>query len=314
MRQRLYWIDWAKVFALALMIIGHTGVTSDYEHKWIYSFHMPLFFICSGMLSSLAQRPNSIGDTKRACLKCVRTLLLPYFLLVAIIYAADWLLLGIAIDGKLLLGALGGTPGGRANAMWFVFAMFWIKLSDTIANAVSLRWALVAACLAVMTAYQISGTPFLPRAVTYPVAAYPFFYVGLRLRPYIAALSGKTLLGAMALGMASPFVAASCFADADIYKSLFCQNIAAYYTLGVMGTMMPLLACKKWLNKDNAVVVTLSKGSILVLAFHRLALYFIPYGDNVYLAHAASIALLIALYSPIKVMLRYAPTLAGGRK
>lgn len=52
MKQRIYWIDWAKVIALGLMVIAHTGSIGDYEYRWIYSFHMPLFFICSGMLAS----------------------------------------------------------------------------------------------------------------------------------------------------------------------------------------------------------------------------------------------------------------------
>lgn len=251
---------------------------------------------------------------KTACLKCVRTLLVPYFLLVAIVYMADWLLLGIAIDGDLLVNALCGTPGGRANALWFVYAIFWVKLCDTVASAASLRWLLATACIGVMIACQLCGETFPPRAVTYPVAAYPFFYAGVRLRPAITAIGGKALLGVLALGIASPFVAASFFDDGDMYKSLFCHNIAAYYALGITGTMMPLLFCKRWLNKGNVVVTTLSKGSILVLAFHRLALYFIPYGDNVYAAHAVSVALLLALYWPIKVVLRYMPLLAGGRK
>jgi len=52
MKQRFYWLDWAKVIALCLMIIEHAGGSGVYEHKWIYSFHMPLFFVCSGMLAS----------------------------------------------------------------------------------------------------------------------------------------------------------------------------------------------------------------------------------------------------------------------
>lgn len=48
--QRLDYIDMAKGFAIALMVFGHTF--STYQNTpimvWIYSFHMPLFFLTTG--------------------------------------------------------------------------------------------------------------------------------------------------------------------------------------------------------------------------------------------------------------------------
>ena len=44
---RIKWIDLAKGITIILMVIGHTGA-SPVITNWIYSFHMPLFFILSG--------------------------------------------------------------------------------------------------------------------------------------------------------------------------------------------------------------------------------------------------------------------------
>lgn len=50
------------LFAMTLVVAGHSDVTSDYKslwiYKWAYSFHMPLFFFISGFLFALTV-PNT---------------------------------------------------------------------------------------------------------------------------------------------------------------------------------------------------------------------------------------------------------------
>ena len=54
------WIDFAKGITLLLVIIGHTvsGVLSGA----IYSFHMPLFFILSGITAKLSSSAQQFSD------------------------------------------------------------------------------------------------------------------------------------------------------------------------------------------------------------------------------------------------------------
>ena len=42
---RLRYIDFTKGLAIILMIFGHTMSKINCLHIWIYSFHMPIFFI-----------------------------------------------------------------------------------------------------------------------------------------------------------------------------------------------------------------------------------------------------------------------------
>ena len=61
MTQRINWIDWAKVFAIYLVILGH-HISKDAEGEsfvknFIYAFHMPFFFFISGYLF---KEPKSI--------------------------------------------------------------------------------------------------------------------------------------------------------------------------------------------------------------------------------------------------------------
>ena len=45
---RIEWIDIAKALGIFLVIAGHTGLPI-YLKSWIYAFHMPMFFIISGL-------------------------------------------------------------------------------------------------------------------------------------------------------------------------------------------------------------------------------------------------------------------------
>lgn len=46
--QRFEWIDIAKGFACLLVIVGHTISPESALYRYIFSFHMPLFFILAG--------------------------------------------------------------------------------------------------------------------------------------------------------------------------------------------------------------------------------------------------------------------------
>lgn len=46
-RKRILWIDNVRAAAMIAVILGHMHVKS-WEQIWIYSFHMPIFFMISG--------------------------------------------------------------------------------------------------------------------------------------------------------------------------------------------------------------------------------------------------------------------------
>ncbi len=63
---RLPWIDWLKSFGIILVMLGHTEIYGPVK-IWIYSFHMPLFFVISGLLlspKSIDQSPGNFFRTR----------------------------------------------------------------------------------------------------------------------------------------------------------------------------------------------------------------------------------------------------------
>lgn len=77
-RQRVTWIDSCKGLAMLLVVLGHvingyqnTGIFSSYDgvmtpvYRWIYSFHMALYFVISGFVFYLAYGAKRIERKKR---------------------------------------------------------------------------------------------------------------------------------------------------------------------------------------------------------------------------------------------------------
>ena len=50
MRKRIDFIDYSKGLGIFFVVFGHVYCGNNIVTNWIYSFHMPLFFILSGFL------------------------------------------------------------------------------------------------------------------------------------------------------------------------------------------------------------------------------------------------------------------------
>lgn len=87
-----------SVFGILLVVLGHSGfeeeiIKQTYAglHRWIYSFHMPLFFLISGYLFAYTTSDFSKLDVGRLLKKKVRRLLFPYFVFGSILFVIKML-------------------------------------------------------------------------------------------------------------------------------------------------------------------------------------------------------------------------------
>lgn len=74
-KDRIDWIDNLKAIGIYLMVLGHHETMSNDVVKYIYSFHMPLFFFISGFLFDYERYPT----IKSFALQRIKTLIVPYF-------------------------------------------------------------------------------------------------------------------------------------------------------------------------------------------------------------------------------------------
>lgn len=82
-KKRIDWIDIAKGIAIILMIIGHTKLLPKSLISLIFSFHMPLFIVLSGVTFKI---PNNKENIKINIKKYVKRLLIPYIITVFICF------------------------------------------------------------------------------------------------------------------------------------------------------------------------------------------------------------------------------------
>ena len=92
--KRLPYLDYARVFVAYLVILGHLLLSSNTTLRpYIYSFHMPFFFLVSGMLH------KDMGCI--AWNKYFKTLLTP-FLFFNLLFSSYGLYLVISVFGKVI--------------------------------------------------------------------------------------------------------------------------------------------------------------------------------------------------------------------
>ena len=186
--KRLDYIDAAKAFGMMAVLWGHIHF-NDISNFFVYAFHIPLFFILSGMVFS----PEKYGGFKSFCVRKVKSLLLPYFIysiITWIIWAAFVSVTHQQVDSiwaPLLETVFSrGSEGYLVHngPLWFVTCLFvveltyyWIsKLPDWLNVLVDVSLA-VAACFLVNNLKSFDFTA-LPWSIEVAMMAMVFFATG----------------------------------------------------------------------------------------------------------------------------------------
>lgn len=130
--QRETHIDIAKGIAIILMIIGH-GKLPALADNFIYSFHMPLFFFCSGYFFRLKPIDQTCSIIKTLVTKHIKPYLITSF--------AMFILLGLWYKEILPYRSIGFFfPNGNGNTLflanipgwgpiWFLLSLLWCRIA-----------------------------------------------------------------------------------------------------------------------------------------------------------------------------------------
>ncbi len=131
--KRIEWLDTLRALGMWLVVVGHVaeGNTPDTFRFYIYSFHMPLFFIISGGAYYLQSR-KGLKDFKTTLKSKAMGLLLPYFALNAIallIWVLNYKILthsktNILVKIMAIIYGNGAVATGPSNATWFLPTLF----------------------------------------------------------------------------------------------------------------------------------------------------------------------------------------------
>ena len=121
--KRLAYIDNTKGFAILLVVLGHIVqfmyAPGDYHQnvvfRYIYSFHMPLFFILSGMVTKIIP-PSSLKIVYEKLRKRFLQLIVPFF---------TWGIIRVIMSTDIPLYMIFLKPD---YSLWFLWVLFFINV------------------------------------------------------------------------------------------------------------------------------------------------------------------------------------------
>lgn len=133
-QKRLTWVDVTKGFLMILVVIGHYPGELNFPFiKYIYWFHMPAFFLLSGIFF---KEIKDNQDTKVTIKKRFMQLMVPYlfflFIITAVRYSMELALGNFELSWylqdlwKLVIG--GRFVRGAYGVFWFVTTLFFTYL------------------------------------------------------------------------------------------------------------------------------------------------------------------------------------------
>lgn len=188
-------MDIARGIGIFLVVLGHSfpddkfnnNPIYEYIYKFIYSFHMPLFFIISGFFAYKIYNILNLSQYKKFIQGKFKRLMIPYFAISLIAipiklymnrYAARPIDLHNLIVDVLLYPAGNGTvnhTGTPIQYFWFIYTLFFIFAVIPLLNKIPIKVVLIiTAILNVMPLKQ------MPLFYTWGVIHYLFYiYLGI---------------------------------------------------------------------------------------------------------------------------------------
>jgi len=312
--KRLSYFDMTKGIGILLVIIGHLQgkeifVMSPYIVNvciWIFSFHMPLFFIISGMLINYRNDLNK--DFKIFTSKHFRSIMIPYLYFSAIylsvvLYA---LFIGKTIRVESLLINIWyviSTYG--MSVLWFLPTLFlgellFLFITKKFAGKVSIFIILILTVFASFTNFSLQqfsyNTPIMERLHEFaivllrPILASTFIAIGYYIYHFFqehTKISIKELFLGFFL-MIIGFVLAFQNGGVD-FRSLVQKNLLFYYICAVTSSVGLILICKNckacklltFFGCNSLIVMAVHNNSTVLYFAYSIAMYF-----NKFLTHA----------------------------
>lgn len=193
-QKRLQYFDIAKGITILLVILGHT-LSFGWKRELIFSFHMPLFIICSGYFF----KNRGIKEEIKILIK---TLLIPYICWLFIynfltIFLSDNITIHSFSENiclyirLLLLSSCSPSPGklniitgniGGVGSLWFIPMLIMTRIIFLFIKKISKENHIMLFCIVIMLSFigYILGTNmyYLPFMLDVAMYSLIFYYIG----------------------------------------------------------------------------------------------------------------------------------------
>lgn len=242
---RIYYLDFGKIFACFLVVLGHLYSGGSTINKFLYGFHLPFFFLISGVFH------HNCGHIQWR--KYVKTLIVPalFFMALEAVYSVICLFVFLqsADLWQELLNivkyyCLRMIISTGLGPYWFLFALFWCKVfCDYMSNhnkvVCTILWLL---CLSFPVIFRIR----IPLFISQGIMALPFYLTGFYFRDKLKKLYPSYLyLCVFLLSLIVTVVLSHFNGKVSMNGYMFGQlnpelSIPLFYINGAIGTAMIL--------------------------------------------------------------------------
>lgn len=120
MNKRFEQFDILKGIGIILVMFGH-AIPNGYVHDWIYGFHMPLFFFCSGFF----YKDKLLIE---ATVKDIKGLLIPWLTFSQILVLCSCILKVYSNGSGPIFQPLNENCWILYYTIWFLIALFIVRL------------------------------------------------------------------------------------------------------------------------------------------------------------------------------------------
>lgn len=326
--KRKPYLDYARVFVAYLVIYGHLlPMDNHIPRYYIYAFHMPFFFMVSGMLHKL----NGTIQWK----KYLRTIGIPllffnlFFFFIVNPFYFRYVYLDELVNGNYWIVLISGFPRlwdgiiGEGNlpsgVTWFLVALLWNKLMmDVIYCHKKIGWTIFVILFFVTIGFHVKL--FLIRN---GMMAFPFYYVGCKY---------KDLIEKMIFRKNAYLYALICFllligmvelnGKVSVYDVSFGSKglptylcVTLFYVTAIVGSVMMLFLSTYF--KGNLKITYIATSLITILGIQ--AVFNDPYRDllhetNYFIISILSCIILLLCVGIHWLIMRYIPFALGKTK
>lgn len=277
--KRIIWVDNVKSIAFILVALGHllqglikAGVMQNssgftFFNTFIYTFHVPLFFICSGYLYQKTSVVNDLKSYKNNILKKALALGIPYF-----VFSIVSFLLKVIFSSSV-----NSQAGGFFETLfvspvppfWFLYTLFIIFLITPTAKSLKSAAVMLTISAAFMCAVVLS-IDLIPQSALYVQFVYntALYLVWFALGILLAEVKLEKIFSPLwILSFIAAGIAVYFSINAKMQNNSFVKYaIGILACFGVIGTIGWLF--KK--NRQSPLFGFLSKYSMSVFLMHTI--------------------------------------------
>jgi fucose 4-O-acetylase-like acetyltransferase len=284
---RVKWIDFAKGITILLVILGHT--VGGIMRGMIFSFHMPFFFILSGITFKYSENGEMfIKKAQRAFRHLIIPVIVLYFMS-TLIFDINYFdtFLNIESVKKFLQervlvavfssGSQVSVLGAEIPALGMTWFLIVLYIGRTLFDYLNLKYenrklAIICLILSVI-GIMISKIQWLPLSFDIALAVLPFFVIGKNFNLFD--VENNAFFKMIFSFCVWLILFVLIYLSTHTYMELACRRYTLFplcYIVAVSGTLMisefSVIACNY--NAISKAVCYLGKNSLYMLCIHKL--------------------------------------------